>query len=54
MIGAAIFELDLALLDPGFLDFELSQDLLGAGQRQPRRRNGGNRHSAGQVLQLSL
>jgi hypothetical protein len=54
MIGAAIFELDLALLDPGFLDFELSQDRLGAGQCQPRRRNGGNRHSTGQVLQLSL
>ena len=52
--GAAIFELDLALLDPGFLDFELSQDRLGAGQRQPRRRDGGNRHSKGQVLQLSL
>ena len=43
MIGAAIFELDLALLDPRFLDLELSQDRLGAGQCQPRRRNGGNR-----------
>jgi hypothetical protein len=53
MIGAAIFELDLPLLDPGFLDFELSQDPLGAGQRQPRRR-GGNCHSKGQVLQLAL
>ena len=35
MIGAAIFELDLALLDPGFLDFELGEDRLGAGQCQP-------------------
>jgi hypothetical protein len=54
MIGAAIFELDLALLDPGLLDFELGQDRLGAGQCQPRRRKGENRRSAGQVLQLSL
>jgi hypothetical protein len=54
MIGAAIFELDLAVLDPGFLDFELSQDRLTAGQCHPRRRNGGNRHSTGQVPQLSL
>jgi hypothetical protein len=51
MIGASIFELDLALLDSGFLDFELSQDRLGAGQCQP---HGGNHHSQGQVLQLSL
>ena len=29
MDGAAIFELDLALLDPGFLDLEL-------GKRRPR------------------
>jgi len=54
VIGAAIFDLDFALLDVRFLDFELSQDRLGAGQCQPRRRNGGNRHSTGQVLQLSL
>src|SRR5262245_36697585 len=35
VIGATIFEFDLALLDPGFLDFEFSQDRLGAGQCQP-------------------
>jgi len=54
MVGTAIFDLNLALLDPRFLNLELGQDRLGAGQRQPRRRNGGNRHSKGQVLQLSL
>src|SRR5215475_11386013 len=46
VIGATIFEFELALLDPGFLDFEFSQDRLGAGR-------GEDPHSTGQVLQPS-
>ena len=53
MRGAAIFELDLAFLDPRFLNLELSQDRLGAGQCQSRA-NGGRRDHTGQVPQHSL
>src|SRR5262245_65713330 len=34
VIGATIFEFDLALLDPAFLDFDFSQDRLAAGLGQ--------------------
>jgi len=54
VIGAAIFELDLALFDIRFLDLELDQGGLGVSQGQPRRRNGGDRQHRRQVLQLSL
>jgi len=54
VIGATIFEFELALLDPGFLDFEFSQDRLVPANVSPRRCNGEDRHSTGQVLQLSL
>ena len=44
MIGAAIFEFDFALLNPGFLDFKLGQDRIRANQ-QPNGKNRGRSDS---------
>ena len=53
MDGAAIFELDLALLDLGFLDFEFGQSRLGGADRQPKCRQRRNRSRQHQVLRAA-
>jgi hypothetical protein len=50
MYGAAIFELDLALLDLRFLDFELGQSPLGHADGEARRGERGNRSRQHQAL----
>jgi len=52
MISAAIFELDLTLLDPGFLDFELGQDRIRASQKPKRQNNGGRNPGHGQLQRI--
>ena len=50
MHGAAIFELDLALFDLGFLDFELGQSRFGHADGEACRGKRGSRSRQRQAL----